>query len=73
MPPLYKVTDVATILGVKASTIYGWVDQGKIPHIRVGRLVRFTVEQVAEFIRRSTRGSVQLHSGNVRDPKVEKN
>jgi len=50
MPPLQTVIDLATILGVKPSTIYTWVRQGKIPHIRIGRLIRFTHVQIEEFL-----------------------
>jgi excisionase family DNA binding protein len=71
MPPLYKVPQVATILGVKDSTIYGWVDKGKIPHIRAGRLIRFTPDQITDFLQRNTRRSGQLPSSDVKKPMPE--
>ena len=55
MPKLYDVRDVAEILGVKESKIYAWVDQGRIPHIRIGRLIRFTPEQINGFLNGNTR------------------
>jgi excisionase family DNA binding protein len=70
MPPLRKVTDLARILDVKPSTVYTLVSQDKIPHIRIGRLIRFTPEQINDFLRKRTRGSVQLRSS---DPKAEEN
>jgi excisionase family DNA binding protein len=60
VPTLYKVTEVATTLKVRPPTIYNWVDQGKLPHIRIGRLIRFTPEQIDEFLRRSSRGPSEL-------------
>jgi excisionase family DNA binding protein len=54
MPRLYNVPDVATILKVKPSTVYTWVDKGKIPHIRIGRLMRFTEDQINDFLRGAT-------------------
>jgi excisionase family DNA binding protein len=55
VPKLYDIRDVSEILGVKPSTIYTLVHQGKIPHIRIGRLIRFTPEQIDEFLQGSTR------------------
>ena len=55
MPKLYDIRDVAKILGVKPSTIYTWIKQGKIPHIRIGRLIRFTLEQIDGFLQGNIR------------------
>ena len=60
MPRLLDVTEVATNLKVKSPTIYAWVDQGKLPHIRIGRLIRFTPEQIDQFLRTSSRGPGEL-------------
>ena len=35
------IEQVCGLLQVKRSTIYAWVHQGFIPHVKVGRLVRF--------------------------------
>jgi excisionase family DNA binding protein len=55
MSRLHTVTDLATYLQVKPSTVYAWVAQRKIPHIRLGRLIRFTDEQRDEIVRPSGR------------------
>jgi len=55
VPKLYDIRDVAKILGVKPSTIYTWIKQGKIPHIRIGRLIRFTLEQIDGFLQGNIR------------------
>jgi excisionase family DNA binding protein len=44
-----KVAELAQILQVKPTTIYTWVRQGRIPHTRIGRLVRFTLAQIEKF------------------------
>ena len=37
--------------GIKPGTVYGWVSRGTIPHRRLGsRLVRFDLEEVAEWV-----------------------
>ena len=35
------VFKVASLLSVRPSTVYQWVSLGKIPHYRLGRIVRF--------------------------------
>jgi excisionase family DNA binding protein len=45
-----KVPDVAAILKVQPATVYTWVRQGRLPHIRIGRLIRFSPVQVEEFL-----------------------
>jgi len=55
VPKLYDIRDVAKILGVKPSTVYTWIKQGKIPHIRIGRLIRFTLEQIDGFLQGNIR------------------
>jgi excisionase family DNA binding protein len=52
MSRLYDVKDPSTILKVKPSTLYTWVCQGKIPHIRIGRLIRFIPEEIADLLQR---------------------
>lgn len=51
MEKLLTVPEFAELVRVQSSTIYTQVGQGKIPHIRVGRLIRFKKEHVDEFLR----------------------
>jgi excisionase family DNA binding protein len=55
VPKLYDIRDAAKILGEKPSTMYTWIKQGKIPHIRIGRLIRFTPEKIDGFLQGNTR------------------
>ncbi len=41
MEKLLTIDELAEVLTVKKSTIYQWVHLGLIPHIKVGRLLRF--------------------------------
>ena len=49
MEKLFHVAELAGLLQVKVSTIYAWVRQGKIPHIRLGRLVRFRAKDIEKI------------------------
>ncbi len=48
---LLNVEEISEYLGVKVATIYGWVSEGYIPHIKLGRLVRFDLDAVTEWVK----------------------
>ena len=52
MERLLTVAEVADLLQVRPSTIYTWARENRIPHIRVGRLIRFALAQIEEFVSR---------------------
>jgi excisionase family DNA binding protein len=45
----YDVTDVAALLKVSPRTVQRWCRERRVPHVRVGRGIRFTAEQLAEI------------------------
>jgi len=49
---LLTITEAAALLGVKAQTLYLWVSQKRVPHRKIGRLVRFTESDLEEFVGR---------------------
>ena len=56
---LLTVQEVAKILNVPESWIYGAVrgrHGNKLPHVRIGRYVRFELKAVQEFITRQKHG-----------------
>ena len=44
------VKQVAEALGCHIMTIYGWVEEGKIPHMRIGRRVKFDGATLAVWL-----------------------
>ena len=60
-----SVKALARYLKLKPPTVYTLVAKKKIPHIRIGRLIRFTDEQIAEFVRGCVRGADQVSSNQV--------
>jgi len=48
---LISVDDVSQRLGVKIKTVYGWVHARRIPFVKVGRLVRFDLIDVNDWLR----------------------
>lgn len=50
MEKLLTIDELAKVLSVKKSTIYQWVHLGLIPHIKVGRLLRFKEENIEKWL-----------------------
>ena len=44
------VRDIATRYNVTERTVYLWKDEGRIPHIKIGKTVRFNFAEVIEII-----------------------
>jgi excisionase family DNA binding protein len=52
MPHALRASELAKILSTSKMTIYRLVEQGAIPHFRVGGLIRFDPQAVADWLRR---------------------
>ena len=50
MNRLLTPDEIADLLGVQKSTIYQWTHQGFIPHVKLGRFVRFRESQVMRWL-----------------------
>jgi len=47
---LLNVTEVSEWLQVKRSTIYLWAEQSMIPHMKLGRLLRFDHDEIEAWL-----------------------
>ena len=45
-----SVTEIADHLGVSKETVYRWLEKGKVPAHRVGKLWKFKAREVDEWI-----------------------
>ena len=50
MEPLLTVKDAAKFLNVSAMSIYREVNAGTLPHVRIGRSIRFSKEALDAYI-----------------------
>src|SRR5437879_4003092 len=48
--PFLMVKELSQWLNIKPPTLYAWATQGKIPCVRVHRLIRFRSEEIARWI-----------------------
>jgi excisionase family DNA binding protein len=60
---LLTVKELANYLGVNRFSVYRWVEQQKIPHRRVGALIRFDPREVEEFMARRPTGKIHAEAG----------
>lgn len=47
---LWTVEDVAQYLRVAVQSVYRWVSQEKIPHLKVGGSLRFDPKEIQEWL-----------------------
>ena len=47
---LIDIEHVSEHLGVKVNTVYSWVNQRKIPYVKVGRLIKFDLQDINQWI-----------------------
>lgn len=47
---LVTIREAARYLSVSVSTLYGWVWQRRIPFVKVGRALRFDLDDLREFV-----------------------
>ena len=55
---LRNVKEVSEWLQVKRSTIYLWAEQGMIPHLKLGRLLRFDPDEIEAWLQAHRREGI---------------
>jgi excisionase family DNA binding protein len=46
----YTIQEVSEYLGIEVSTLYAWVHTRQIPYYKIGRLVKFKVEEIEQWV-----------------------
>ena len=52
---LLDITQLSEAINVNKKTIYDWTHKKQIPHIKMGRLLRFDLDDIEKWIRRTNR------------------
>ena len=60
MERLLTIQEAAERLGVKPNTLYLWVSQKRIPHRKIGRLVRFRECDLEEFVEQQRQPALEM-------------
>ncbi|MBQ10471.1 MAG: hypothetical protein CMJ45_02855 [Planctomyces sp.] len=56
--------EAAQYLGVTPSTLRTWVSKRRVPHVRVGRLVRFRLADLEKFLEAGAVPVRNMNGGN---------
>lgn len=60
---LLDVDEAAAFLGVKASTLYAWSHQRRLPVVKLGRnVLRFRLSELNKLVREHTRPALKRES-----------
>lgn len=59
--PWLSVEEIAAHLGISKETVYRWLEKGRVPAHRVGKLWKFKTAEVDEWVRS---GGAQTESQN---------
>ncbi len=70
---LLTVTEVADILKVKRSTVYGWAEQKVIPSCKIGGCLRFRTEDIETLINDCALTDTCYNNAQGRRPGKERN
>jgi excisionase family DNA binding protein len=57
---LINIDELSELWGVPKATLYNWVSQGRLPHVKLGRSLRFDPVDIESFPRRSTIGAAGM-------------
>ena len=49
---MLSIEETADFLGISKNTLYEWIVQKRIPHLKVGRLVKFRREELDEWLKK---------------------
>ena len=55
MKQYLNIAALADRLLVKRSTLYAWAEQGMIPHVKLGRLLRFDPDEIEAWLQNHRR------------------
>lgn len=48
---LWSIKEVSEYLSIKQNTLYAWVNQGKIPSVKIHGLIRFHPEEIETWVK----------------------
>ena len=57
---LLDIKELCSELGIKPSTLYSWVGQGRMPHVRINGLIRFLPEEIESWVKSSRKEALKF-------------
>ena len=53
---LIDINELSELWSIPKSTLYNWVNQGRLPYVKLGRSLRFDIMQIEKVREQSTMG-----------------
>lgn len=60
-PLAVRAKDAARLLGIGERQVWSLTSAGKIPHVRIGRIVLFPIRDLQEWLSRRARSACRSH------------
>ncbi|MCK4418447.1 helix-turn-helix domain-containing protein [Candidatus Aerophobetes bacterium] len=51
---LLNINELSEYIGLSTNTIYSWVSQRRIPFVKCGRLTKFDLQRIDEWIEKNS-------------------
>jgi len=52
--------ELAGYLGISISTLYDWVNQRRIPYVKISNLVRFDLEEISKWVDEKRKKAIDI-------------
>src|SRR5690348_8721558 len=65
------IAALAERLWIKRSTLYAWAAQGTIPHLKLGRLLRFDPEEIEAWLQTHRRNAIPVPKADARRHSID--
>ncbi len=56
---LIDINELSEYIGMSRNTIYSWVSQRKIPFVKCGRLTKFDLQRIDEWIEENSSEAIE--------------
>ncbi len=56
---LININELSEYIGLSKNTIYSWVSQRKIPFVKCGRLTKFDLQRIDEWIEENSSEAIE--------------
>jgi len=63
VPVLLRPAEAARILNVATRTLRNWTRSGRVPHVRIGRLIFYPQAALAQWLAAQVRGGTTSEAG----------
>ncbi len=71
MKQYLDIAALAERLLIKRSTLYAWAEQGTIPHLKLGRLLRFDPDEIEAWLQDHRRDGIPEPTSHRRQHRID--